>query len=119
MTQATPLERALNCDKSVFIQACAGAGKTFALTKRYAAILDDFAKAIENGADPGSYDHKQILVITFTKKATGEMNRRIYEDVNTLLSGNEINEFKGTGFCNVLRTSKNKMAARGKTVKHP
>ncbi|MCF7833568.1 MAG: UvrD-helicase domain-containing protein, partial [Candidatus Marinimicrobia bacterium] len=108
MTQATPLERALNCDKSVFIQACAGAGKTFALTKRYAAILDDFAKAIENGADPGSYDHKQILVITFTKKATGEMNRRIYEDVNTLLSGNEINEFKGTGFCNFLRTSKNK-----------
>lgn len=103
------LKKALDCNKSVFIQACAGAGKTFALTKRYAAILDDFAKKIEQGADPGSFDQKQILVITFTKKATGEMTDRIYKDVNRLLSGTEIDEMKkqGINFCPILRKSRN------------
>ncbi len=102
------LQRALNCDTSVFIQACAGAGKTFALTKRYAAILDSFAREAEAGAGAAAdqIDHKRILVITFTKKATGEMNRRIYEDVNILLSGKEIKEFKGKNFCPTLRTSR-------------
>jgi ATP-dependent exoDNAse (exonuclease V) beta subunit len=100
------LERALNCDKSVFIQACAGAGKTFALTKRYAAILDSFAKKIEQGADPEKFDQKRILVITFTKKATGEMNRRIYEDVNILLNGNKPKGMEDRNFCPTLRNSR-------------
>lgn len=38
------LSRATNLDKNTMIRACAGAGKTYALTKRYINILDDFAK---------------------------------------------------------------------------
>ncbi|RKY54389.1 MAG: hypothetical protein DRP93_05165, partial [Candidatus Neomarinimicrobiota bacterium] len=97
------LNKALNCDKSVFIQACAGAGKTFALTKRYAAILDRFAQEAVEGVPNEQIDHRKILVITFTKKAAGEMNQRIYEDVNILLSGEEIREMKGQNFCPTLR----------------
>ncbi len=102
------LKRALNCDRSVFIQACAGAGKTFALTKRYAAILDRFAQEAANGANLEQIDHKKILVITFTKKATGEMNERINEDVNILLSGEEIEKMKkrDIDFCPTLRNTK-------------
>jgi ATP-dependent exoDNAse (exonuclease V) beta subunit len=103
------LKRALNCDRSVFIQACAGAGKTFALTKRYAAILDRFAQEAANGANPEQIDHKKILVITFTKKATGEMNERIYKDVNVLLSGHELEDIRDQvdDFCPNLRTNVN------------
>lgn len=89
-----PLESALNCDKSIFIQACAGAGKTFALTKRYANILNSFAKEAEGGAPIELIDPKRILVITFTKKAAGEMKKRIYEDVSLLLSGEALVEMK-------------------------
>ena len=101
------LKRALDCDRSVFIQACAGAGKTFALTKRYAAILDRFAQEAANGAIDERIDHKKILVITFTKKATGEMNERIYKDVNVLLSGRELDDMKDQipGFCPTLRAN--------------
>ena len=101
------LTRALDVSKSIFIQACAGAGKTFALTKRYAAILDSFAREIEQGADPKGFDQRQILVITFTKKATGEMNRRIYKDVNILLSGKEPEGMENRDFCPTLRKSQN------------
>ncbi|MCK5817096.1 MAG: UvrD-helicase domain-containing protein, partial [Candidatus Marinimicrobia bacterium] len=88
------LKRALNCDRSVFIQACAGAGKTFALTKRYAAILDRFAQEAEKGCKIGEIDPKKILVITFTKKAAAEMKERIYKDMSVLLSGKEIDAMK-------------------------
>lgn len=97
------LKDALNCDRSIFIQACAGAGKTFALTKRYAAILDRFAQEFASGTSIDQTDHKSILVITFTKKAAGEMKKRIYQDLNVLLSGKEIKEMKGMDFCPFLR----------------
>ncbi|MDZ7820903.1 MAG: UvrD-helicase domain-containing protein [Candidatus Marinimicrobia bacterium] len=102
---SSPLERALNVHHSVFIQACAGAGKTFALTKRYAAILDSFAAEARRGADPGDIDPGRILVITFTKKAAGEMASRIYQDTGILLSGREIPEMRAQGIdhCPVLR----------------
>ncbi|MDD3965612.1 MAG: UvrD-helicase domain-containing protein [bacterium] len=104
--ERTPLELALDVSRSVFIQACAGAGKTFALTKRYAAILDSFARETLAGVKPEQTDHKKILVITFTKKAAGEMIKRIQKDVNILLSGEEIRELKGTDFCPTLRNKR-------------
>jgi len=88
------LKRALDCDRSVFIQACAGAGKTFALTKRYAAILDRFAQEAEKGCKIEKIDPKTILVITFTKKAAAEMKERIHKDMSLLLSGKEIDAMK-------------------------
>lgn len=57
------------CDprRSVAVEACAGAGKTWMLVSR---IL----RALLDGAQP-----HEILAITFTKKAAGEMRQRLYE----------------------------------------
>lgn len=57
------------CDprRSVAVEACAGAGKTWMLVSR---IL----RALLNGAAP-----HEILAITFTKKAAGEMRQRLNE----------------------------------------
>ncbi len=57
------------CDpqRSVVVEACAGAGKTWMLVSR---IL----RALLDGAEP-----QQILAITFTRKAAGEMRARLDE----------------------------------------
>jgi len=68
-----PVERtqfyAIACDprRSVAVEACAGAGKTWMLVSR---IL----RALLEGAAP-----HEILAITFTKKAAGEMRQRLTE----------------------------------------
>ncbi|HET9643495.1 MAG TPA: UvrD-helicase domain-containing protein, partial [Burkholderiaceae bacterium] len=55
------------CDphRSVVVEACAGAGKTWILVSR---IL----RALLDGAEP-----QQVLAITFTRKAAGEMRERL------------------------------------------
>jgi ATP-dependent helicase/nuclease subunit A len=58
---------ACNPAQSVCVEACAGAGKTWMLIER-------MVKALELGAQPD-----QILAITFTKKAAGEMRGRLQE----------------------------------------
>ncbi|MDB5873787.1 MAG: addA [Ramlibacter sp.] len=60
---------AIACDpkRSVVVEACAGAGKTWMLVSR---IL----RALLDGAQP-----HEILAITFTKKAAGEMRQRLHE----------------------------------------
>ncbi|HEU4459036.1 MAG TPA: UvrD-helicase domain-containing protein [Methylibium sp.] len=57
------------CDprRSVVVEACAGAGKTWMLVSR---IL----RALLAGAEPG-----EILAITFTRKAAGEMRERLQQ----------------------------------------
>jgi ATP-dependent helicase/nuclease subunit A len=57
------------CDprRSVIVEACAGAGKTWMLVSR---IL----RALLDGALP-----QEILAITFTRKAAGEMRARLDE----------------------------------------
>jgi ATP-dependent helicase/nuclease subunit A len=57
------------CDpkRSVVVEACAGAGKTWMLVSR---VL----RALLAGAEP-----QQILAITFTRKAAGEMRARLDE----------------------------------------
>ena len=57
------------CDpqRSVVVEACAGAGKTWMLVSR---IL----RALLAGAQP-----QQILAITFTRKAAGEMRERLHD----------------------------------------
>jgi len=93
----TPLQHALDLTSNKIVQACAGAGKTYALAKRYCAIVDDFlAENRDNpsGVRPGI---PNILVITFTKKAAAEMAGRIYADLNILLSGREIPDMQKQG----------------------
>ena len=60
---------AIACDpaRSVAVEACAGAGKTWMLVSRMLRALLD-----------GSAPH-EILAITFTKKAAGEMRQRLQE----------------------------------------
>jgi ATP-dependent helicase/nuclease subunit A len=60
---------AIACDphRSVAVEACAGAGKTWMLVSR-------IVRALLAGAKP-----HEILAITFTKKAAGEMRQRLHE----------------------------------------
>ena len=60
---------AIACDprRSVAVEACAGAGKTWMLVSR-------IVRALLDGAEP-----HEILAITFTKKAAGEMRQRLDE----------------------------------------
>lgn len=68
--QLVPAERfyEVACDprRSVVVEACAGAGKTWMLVSR---VL----RALLDGVPP-----QQILAITFTKKAAGEMRERLH-----------------------------------------
>ncbi len=66
---------AIACDprRSVAVEACAGAGKTWMLIQR-------MVKALEQGAEIEAHTSvrpDQILAITFTKKAAGEMRERL------------------------------------------
>jgi len=80
------LKKVFDLSRNVFIEACAGAGKTWLLSKRYAAIMDDFTRLhLEDPAAP-PLDASNILVITFTRKAAAEMSGRIYADLNHLLN---------------------------------
>jgi len=66
------------CDprRSVAVEACAGAGKTWMLVSR-------IVRALLDGVDAGSGQLRvqphEILAITFTKKAASEMRERLYK----------------------------------------
>lgn len=69
---------AIACDprRSVAVEACAGAGKTWMLVSRIIrALLEDESP---NG-DKAEIKAHEILAITFTKKAAGEMRQRLQE----------------------------------------
>ena len=79
-----PRERfyALACDpaRSIVVEACAGAGKTWMLVSR---IL----RALLAGAEP-----QQIVAITFTRKAAGEMRERLAEWLAEFASADEAHQ---------------------------
>jgi ATP-dependent exoDNAse (exonuclease V) beta subunit len=54
--------------------ASAGSGKTFTLVKEYLKILL---------TSDNAYKFQQILAVTFTNKAAGEMKERVIENLNT------------------------------------
>ena len=71
------------CDprRSVAVEACAGAGKTWMLVSRIVRALLDGAGAQDNLDASGreAVRPHEILAITFTKKAAGEMRERLDE----------------------------------------
>jgi ATP-dependent helicase/nuclease subunit A len=71
---------AIACDprRSVAVEACAGAGKTWMLVSRMVRALLEGAQKV---ATDGQYalQPQEILAITFTKRAAGEMRERLYE----------------------------------------
>ncbi|MFQ6610383.1 MAG: UvrD-helicase domain-containing protein, partial [Fidelibacterota bacterium] len=81
------LSDALNLNLNVVIRACAGAGKTYALTKRYLTILDSFAKSALRTRQNQWQGPPNILVITYTNKATDEMSGRIYQELHRIIYG--------------------------------
>jgi ATP-dependent helicase/nuclease subunit A len=69
---------AIACDprRSVAVEACAGAGKTWMLVSRMVRAL---LEGVENAGTDGRLQPQEILAITFTKRAAGEMRERLYE----------------------------------------
>ena len=69
---------AIACDprRTVAVEACAGAGKTWMLVSR-------IVRALLDGVDPQtgqlSVQPHEILAITFTKRAASEMRERLYQ----------------------------------------
>ncbi len=66
---------AIACDprRSVAVEACAGSGKTWMLVSRMLRAL------LEGDSQGNPVQPHEILAITFTKKAAGEMRERLYE----------------------------------------
>ena len=69
---------AIACDprRSVAVEACAGAGKTWMLVSRMVRAL---LEGVEKAGTDGRLQPQEILAITFTKRAAGEMRERLYE----------------------------------------
>ena len=67
---------AIACDprRSVAVEACAGSGKTWMLVSRIVRALLDDTSGVAAQVRP-----QEILAITFTKKAAGEMRERLDE----------------------------------------
>ena len=74
------------CDprRSVVVEACAGAGKTWMLVSRMLrALMDDVA-----GGQAACQPH-EILAITFTRKAAGEMRERLHQWLSDFAAADE------------------------------
>ena len=80
--ESTAIDSKARCEavkpgQSVLVRAPAGSGKTTLLARRYVRLLQD-------GVEP-----ERIACVTFTRKAAGEMRRKIQEEIDRVASGTE------------------------------
>ena len=90
-----------NLDKDIFIEASAGTGKTFSIEHIVLRIL--LEKNIKL---------KEIVLLTFTKKAANDLRARIIGKISNLIERYESKEkidFKKDFFCNITTLSKDKV----------
>ncbi len=81
------------CIKKV-IRASAGTGKTYRLSLEYIALLLRYMRM--------GIHFSEILVITFTKKATAEIRDRIFSHLRTLTTEGEKNEELSANLAQIL-----------------
>ena len=81
---------AIACDprRSVAVEACAGAGKTWMLVSRIVRALLEGVDAAA-GSDAKLLRPHEILAITFTRKAAGEMRERLDEWLKTFTTADD------------------------------
>jgi ATP-dependent exoDNAse (exonuclease V) beta subunit len=84
--------------------ASAGSGKTYALTREYLQLL------LAQPATESAY--RQLLAITFTNKAAGEMKSRIMERLNSLATAGADHDF-----CTALSLSPDALQARAMALR--
>ena len=75
-------------DRNVSVSAGAGSGKTRVLVERFLYILE------QTRYDANPVIPEEILAITFTRKAAGEMKEKLYDDLRDMLAS-EIDEETG------------------------
>ena len=82
-------DRAVHCiDKNVAVSAGAGSGKTSVLVQRFLYIL---ARGIRQPSD--TVRPREILAVTFTRKAAAEMRDRIREGIDKEILKGEHSEY--------------------------
>ena len=65
------------------VSASAGSGKTYRLVQEYIAL------ALQEGGGEQSFRYRNILAITFTNKAAGEMKDRVFAFLKQLAEGEQ------------------------------
>ncbi len=78
MSLSKKTDQVLNFHEVKIVEASAGSGKTYELSKRYIQLL------INHNFDQGQIPLRSILAITFTLKATREMRERILEQLKKI-----------------------------------
>ena len=77
------------CDKNILVSAAAGSGKTWVLVERIINIISNETICGENNVSL-----KDLLVMTFTVKATLEMKKRIKEALDDKIKSTKDNKLK-------------------------
>ncbi|MDX1830104.1 MAG: UvrD-helicase domain-containing protein [Lutibacter sp.] len=95
----------LNTTSFQVYNASAGSGKTFTLVKEYLKILLNSSN---------KFKFQQILAVTFTNKAAGEMKERVIKNLNTFSKGEQNEMFKI--IASELNLEDNIIATRSKTI---